>query len=156
MRLWRLSAAHFADATDGGYGLLFDGRWNAAGRPVTYAATSPALCVLEKLVHVEDPRLLPELAMISYDVPDEIKLDRREMGELPVDWRERESFTQQIGTEWLDGLSAALLTVPSAIVAVADGPDRNVLINPRHPDARRISIARIEPFILDVRLLRKG
>ena len=154
MRLWRLSAAQFADAMDGGYGLLFDGRWNAVGHPVTYAATSPALCVLEKLVHVEDPRLLPELAMVSYDIPVDITLDRHEMSELPADWRERESFTQQIGTEWLDGLGSALLAVPSAIVAVADGPDRNVLINPRHPDARRISIARIEAFLLDVRLLR--
>jgi RES domain-containing protein len=154
MRLWRLSAAQFADAMDGGYGLLFNGRWNAVGRPVTYAATSPALCVLEKLVHVEDPRLLPELTMVAYDIPDDIKLDRREMSELPADWRERESFTQQIGTEWLDGLSSALLTVPSAIVPVADGPDRNVLINPRHPDAHRISIARIESFVFDVRLLR--
>ena len=36
------------------------------GHPVTYGATSPALCVLEKLVHVEDPMLLPELMMIRY------------------------------------------------------------------------------------------
>jgi RES domain-containing protein len=154
MRLWRLSAAQFAAAMDGGYGLLFDGRWNAIGRPVTYAATSPALCVLEKLVHVEDPRLLPEFAMVAYDVPDEIKVDRRDPSDLPADWRERESLTQQLGTEWLDALFSALLTVPSAIVPIADGPDRNVLINPRHPDARRISIARIEAFVLDVRLLR--
>ena len=154
MRLWRLSAAQFAGAMDGGYGLLFDGRWNAIGRPVTYAATSPALCVLEKLVHVEDPRLLPSLAMVAYDIPDEITPDRRDVHELPTDWRQRESLTQKIGTEWLDGSSSALLMVPSAIVPIADGPDRNALVNPRHPDSRRIAIARIEPFVLDVRLLR--
>ena len=55
MQLWRLSGAAHARAFDGGYGLLYPGRWNSAGRAVTYCATSPSLCVLEKLVHVEDP-----------------------------------------------------------------------------------------------------
>lgn len=57
MILWRLSGVEHARAFDGSYGLLFDGRWNTMGRPVTYAATSPSLCVLEKLVHIEDPAL---------------------------------------------------------------------------------------------------
>jgi len=35
MRLWRLSSLQYANALDGGYGLLFDGRWNTVGHPVT-------------------------------------------------------------------------------------------------------------------------
>ena len=69
MLLWRLSGLRHASAFDGGYGLLFDGRWNTVGHAVTYCATSPSLCVLEKLVHVEDPALLPELAMITLRRP---------------------------------------------------------------------------------------
>jgi RES domain-containing protein len=65
MRLWRLSSLQFAQAMDGGYGLRFDGRWNTVGRPVTYAATSSSLCVLEQLVQIEDPTLLPVLAMMT-------------------------------------------------------------------------------------------
>ena len=60
MRLWRLSNAEDAERFDGGYGLHRDGRWNTRGRPVTYCATGPALCLLEKLVHVEDLALLPD------------------------------------------------------------------------------------------------
>jgi RES domain-containing protein len=36
-----------ARSFDGGYGLLYDGRWNTAGHAVTYCATSPSLCLLE-------------------------------------------------------------------------------------------------------------
>lgn len=152
MRLWRLSGLRHAAAMDGGYGLLFDGRWNTIGRAVTYSATSPSLCVLEKLVHVEDPALLPSLAMVSYEAPGDIPLGTRDLANLPADWRQREALTQQIGDEWLDGLNAALLFVPSAIVPIAEGPDQNVLINHRHPAAAGIKIASIEPFELDVRL----
>jgi RES domain-containing protein len=56
MLLWRLSGLRHASSFDGGYGLLFDGRWNTVGHAVTYCAISPSLCVLEKLVHVEDSR----------------------------------------------------------------------------------------------------
>ena len=153
MRLWRLSSLQFAAAMDGGYGLLFDGRWNTVGSPVTYTATSPSLCVLEKLVHVEDPALLPALAMVVYDMPDSAPVAQRALSDLPEDWRHREAETQQIGDEWLAGLEHALLFVPSAIVPIMDSPDWNVIINHRHPAAATFMIERIEPFELDVRLL---
>jgi RES domain-containing protein len=153
MRLWRLSGLQFAEAMDGGYGLLFNGRWNTVGRPVTYTATSPSLCVLEKLVHVEDPALMPALAMVVYDVPDTTPITRRALSDLPEDWRRRESDTQRMGDEWLEGLEHALLFVPSAIVAIDDSPDCNVIVNHRHPAAAAIRIERIDPFELDVRLL---
>jgi RES domain-containing protein len=154
MRLWRLSSLQFAETFDGGYGLRFDGRWNTVGRPVTYAATSPSLCVLEKLVHVEDPTLLPSLAMVAYDVPDEVPVAQRTLAELPDDWRRRETETQRIGDQWLAAVEAAMLLVPSAIVPIRDSPDHNVIINHRHPVAAAIMIERVELFELDVRLLR--
>lgn len=153
MRLWRLSSLQFAEAMDGGYGLLFNGHWNTVGWPVTYMATSPSLCVLEKLVHVEDPTLLPALAMVVYDVPDATPVAHRTLSDLPDDWRRREGDTQRLGDEWLAGLEHALLFVPSAIVPLADSPDWNVIVNHRHPAAGAIRIERIEPFELDVRLL---
>lgn len=152
MRLWRLSGLRYAEAIDGGYGLMFDGRWNTVGRPITYAATSPSLCVLEKLVHIEDPALMPALAMVSYEVPDDLPVDRQDLTDLPDDWRQRETFTQRLGDEWLDELAAALLLVPSVIVPIAGSTDLNVLINHRHPAAAGIRIERVAPFELDVRL----
>ncbi|RWD52360.1 MAG: RES domain-containing protein [Mesorhizobium sp.] len=155
MRLWRLSSLQYANAMDGGYGLLFDGRWNTVGHPVTYATTSPSLCILEKLVHVEDPALLPALAMVAYDVADEIPASHRTIDDLPADRRRQEAMTQHLGDEWLTANDTALLFVPSAIVPIADSPDRNVLINPRHSAAAAVQIARVERFELDIRLLRE-
>jgi RES domain-containing protein len=152
MILWRLSGNQHAQAFDGGYGLLHDGRWNTAGHAVTYCATSPSLCVLEKLVHVQDPELLPALTMVRYDVPDSLGVETISIAELPVSWRSQENWTQQRGDQWHAALRAPLLRVPSAIVPLADSPDMNVLINHQHPVASEITISAAESFVMDTRL----
>jgi len=95
MLLWRLSGRQHARAFDGGYGLLFDGRWNTVGHAVTYCATSPSLCVLEKLVHVEDPALLPELIMVAYEAPDALPVDTVTLDRLSHDWQRDEAHTHK-------------------------------------------------------------
>jgi RES domain-containing protein len=152
MILWRLSGERHAQAFDGGYGLLYDGRWNTAGHAVTYGATSPALCVLEKLVHVEDPALLPALVMVRYHVPDTLGVEAISVAELPEAWRLEESLTQRRGDRWHAALAAPLLRVPSAVVPLDGSPDMNVLINHRHPAVQGISMIAAEPFVPDVRL----
>jgi len=152
MLLWRLSGAEFAASFDGGYGLRFDGRWNRAGSPVTYCATSPSLCILEKLVHVEDPRLLPDLVMVAYEVPDAIGLEDIALADLPDDWRRQEALTQKLGEQWRSAGAYALLRAPSAVVPLPDSPDVNVVINHDHPDIARMAIRRMTPFALDPRL----
>ncbi len=152
MRLWRLSGARHARACDGGYGRLYDGRWNRAGRAITYAATSPALCVLEKLVHVEDPTLLPALVMVTYRMPDALGAQTIALAGLPDDWRRQEGLTQRLGEDWHRARATALLIVPSALVPLAGSPDVNVVINHDHPAAARIEIEAAEPFVLDPRL----
>jgi RES domain-containing protein len=152
MILWRLSSERHTQAFDGGYGLLYDGRWNTAGHAVTYCATSPSLCVLEKLVHVQDPELLPELVMVRYEVPNQLDVETISIAELPESWWLRESWTRQRGDRWHDGLATPLLRVPSAIVPLDSSPDMNVLINHRHAAAAEITIAAAESFVLDARL----
>jgi RES domain-containing protein len=152
MLLWRLSAKRHAAAFDGCYGLRYDGQWNVAGHPITYCATSPALCVLEKLVHIEDPALMPDLVMVTYEAPDTIGATLVELDELPADWRRQERATQQRGDAWRRSLSTPLLRVPSAIVPLRRSPDVNVLINHEHADASTIKTVASEPFTLDPRL----
>lgn len=154
MRLWRLSADRHARDLSGGYGLINDGRWNTRGRPLTYTATTPSLCALEKLVHVEDPGLLPALAMVEYNVPDRLGIEIIELGVLPADWRARQTLTQQLGDHWHDSLTSPLLRIPSVIMPSPDLPDRNLMINHRHPDAGDIAITAITPFSLDSRLFK--
>lgn len=153
MILWRLSGRQHAEAFDGGYGLRFDGRWNTAGHAVTYCATSPSLCVLEKLVHVEDPVLLPDLVMVTYEAPDSLEVETIGVESLPFDSRLREGWTQRRGNEWHGTRVAPLLRVPSVIVPIAGCPDVNIVINHDHPAASEIRLRRMERFVLDPRLV---
>ncbi len=152
MILWRLSGASHARSFDGGYGLLFEGRWNRLGQAVTYAATSPALCVLEKLVHVENPALLPDLVMVRYEAPDDLGMSTVALSDLPPDWTRRETLTQGVCAAWHGAGETPLLRVPSVIVPIAGSPDVNIVINHRHPQAARIRLVAAEPFALDLRL----
>ena len=152
MRMWRLSGADYAERFDGGFGLNHDGRWNTRGRPITYCATGPALCVLEKLVHVEDYRLLPDdTVLVRYDVPGDLRVEESHLDGLPADWRSDEGLTRSIGDAWLADVSACLLRVPSVIVPIPDADDRNIIVNHRHGDAARIAISSIERFEYDAR-----
>jgi RES domain-containing protein len=154
MRLWRLSSLRRARDFDGGYGLSNAGRWNTKGRPVTYCSTVPSLAALEKRVHVTDSRLLPAQALVEFDVPDNVPTHTIFIDNLLSDWARRETYSQQLGDEWLDRAAAALLIVPSVIMPVGSAMDRNVLINHRHDGAARIAIAAVIPFTLDPRLFQ--
>jgi RES domain-containing protein len=58
--------------------------------------------------------------------------------------------TRALGDSWIVRGSAALLTVPSAIV-----PETfNVLLNPAHDDAMRITIVKSGEHAIDPRLLK--
>ena len=157
MQLWRLSAGVYAERFDGGYGLENDGRWNGRGRPVTYCSTGPALCVIKKLVHLDDASLLPDdMVFVRYAAPDDLKVEEVPLDGLPERWSVLGSLTRRLGNDWLDGVSACLLRVPSVIVPITDARDRNVLINHRHEDARRITRSRMETFRYDPRLFTFG
>ncbi len=157
MRLWRLSGAVYARRLDGGYGFDNDGRWNTRGRRVTYCSTGPALCLLERLVHIDDMALLPDDTMlVRYEAPDDITIEEFRLEDLPDNWRLDESVTRAMGNAWLDRATAGLLRVPSVVVAVADTDDRNILLNHRHEDAGRITVSGIEPFAYDPRLFTFG
>jgi|SRR5438105_1676144 len=154
MRLWRLSSARHARDFSGGYGLLHSGRWNTAGRPVTYCATVPSLAALEKRVHVTDPGLLPPLIMVEYGAPDDLPQRAVDIAALSADWSVREVETQRVGDRWLDSVAETLLAVPSVIVPWLAAPERNVLVNHRHARAAEITIVDLTPFTLDPRLFQ--
>ena len=153
MWIWRLSGEEYAERFDGGFGLENDGRWNERGRLITYCSTGPALCVLEKLVHIEDATLLPDdTVLVRYEVPDDLRTEETPLDALPENWRVDVRLTRSIGSAWLDGGSSCLLRVPSVIVPVPDSDDRNILINHRHQDAGRITVLSAEKFDYDPRL----
>jgi len=120
--------------------------------PMVYAATSIALAAIEVFVHL-DPKLPPvDLASVELELPiDESEAERISVRDLPADWhRERHPELQRIGEEWIRSQRSLVLLVPSA--AIADS--WNALVNPEHPDARRIKILETKPFRFDERMFR--
>jgi hypothetical protein len=106
------------------------------------------LCVLEKLVQIEDSSLLPE-KMVTYVILAHLGIDTIGLEELPGDWRRREAWTQQKGDDWHGLGPNPPLQVPSAIVPLPASPDVNFLINHNHPATTEIKMSRLESFVFD-------
>ncbi len=149
MKVWRLCKRRHA-ALDGEGARLAGSRWNSRGTAVVYASDSLSLAALELLVHC-DPALLPDdLVAIAIEIPDGLARRRIEIAELPRSWRRHpapESLAR-MGDLWAKEMPSAVLSVPSAVVP----GERNVLLNPQHPDFGRIRVGRLERFALDARL----
>ena len=130
------------------------GRWHPRGRRVAYCAQSPAAALLEILVHFEiDIQDLPvRYRLLKIDAPDDVPVERVSIEQLPADWLEKPDVTRALGDGWLKKGSAALLSVPSAIV-----PETfTLLLNPAHQDAKRIVIVQTGEHAIDPRLLKQA
>lgn len=145
MRLFRLTRRIHADLTGAG-GLKGPARWHEMGHPVVYLTTSRPLAILEMRVHHSVAPL--DFVMIEVAVPKGL-IDRSlSPKQLPRDWIARAEITREVGTQWLRSQKSALFRVPSAIVP----EEHNFLLNPRHPNARKVKIVDIRPFEFDGRL----
>jgi RES domain-containing protein len=147
--LWRISN-HRSLTGDGA--LRAPGRWHTRGQRIVYCAENPAAALLEILVHFEiDIHDLPiRYRLLKIEAPHDVQIESVAVERLPIAWPERTDVTRALGDDWLVKGSSALLRVPSAIV-----PETfNLLLNPSHPDAKRIVIVEACDHTIDPRLLR--
>ena len=150
--VWRLLTARFANTAFTGDGArLYGGRWNRKGVPMVYAAGSQSLATLEMLV--QDDPLRARYVMIPATLPNNLKIERIAVDELPADWRDRSAreYTQTVGTTWAKRKSSAVLAVPSVVIPA----EHNYLLNPLHPSFAKIEIGEPQDFITDLRLIKK-
>jgi RES domain-containing protein len=150
LTVWRLiKSRHASSAFDGEGARLFGARWNSPGVRVAYAADSPALAVLEVLVHLQNPRILESYSIVQAHLPEH-SVATLPPADLPADWADSPvpPSTQSIGDSWIESGSSAVLRVPSAVVQ----PASNYLINPAHAGYAQITVSHPEPFDFDPRL----
>jgi RES domain-containing protein len=147
MELWRISS--YIDLSGAG-GLNTAARWHSQGRRIVYLADHPSSALLEMLVHI-DRNLVPSTyQLLRIIVPSDLAIETVGIDELSEDWRTETVASRQIGDQWLDQSSSALLQVPSAISQEA----HNFLLNPAHPDAAKIAVAEIFRAPFDARLFK--
>jgi RES domain-containing protein len=145
VEVWRLASGRH-DALTGEGARLFGGRWNSPGRPLVYTSESIALAVVEALVHITGAFPSDYLAFLV-GVPDDA-IEPLDAARLKSAWSEDIGYTRAIGDQWLQQTRSLALLVPSAVVVASS----NVLINPRHPNARNLEVVDQSPFRFDPRL----
>lgn len=157
MLVWRLGKTlpgEF-DAKDltGEGAYRYGGRWNSAGAYAMYASLSPATTVLESIVHLGRLFNPTDRYLISIHIPDDIWNDSKagvvRAKALPKHWNAvpAHQTTALYGDKWLKRGEQLGLLVPSAVVE----EETNILLNPRHPAMKRVSVKKCRPFIFDPR-----
>lgn len=128
---------------------LAPGRWNSAQAPMIYAAEHYSTAVLEKLVHGSG-YLPPNQHFIRITIPRGTSYEVFDPAALPG-W---DSFPPGVsvehGARWCLEARSLILLVPSVVARM----ERNVLINPTHPEFRLIETGLHEPVWWDQRLFR--
>lgn len=132
---------------DGNGALIYGARWNSPGRGPIYAAETYSGAMLEMLARLGRLAVPPDYHYLEIEVPED--LAREEIIVTPEEMA-KETITRGLGNRWFDSLRTAVLLVPSIITEV----DRNVLINPKHPDFGRITPGEPRPVRWDTRLFR--
>jgi RES domain-containing protein len=148
---WRIvKAKHKKRAFDGEGARITGGRWNKIGIPMIYTADSLALAALEIIVHLPKQELLKKIFSsipVEFDAGLVITLNP---ADIPKDW---DSFpppesTQNIGSEWALKKRSVVLKAPSTVIR----EEFNYLINPAHPDFKKLSIGSPAKFVFDARI----
>ena len=97
--------------------------------------------MLEYIANME--QIPHNMVLLLIDVPDALKIT--DTSWTPADL----AASRQIGDEWLESKSTAILRVPSVLIP----RQSNYLLNPEHPLFEVIQVIEITPFAFDSRLL---
>jgi len=151
IRAWRLIKAEHADDAFAGEGARRGGgRWNSKGVRVVYTSGSLSLATLEVMVHTPFYSALKNYACIPIDFVPKLSQSIT-IEELPDNWKADPTpqSVKEVGDRWIQNQESVILKVPSAIIPV----EHNYLINPSHPEFKKVVIHSPQKFALDPRLL---
>jgi RES domain-containing protein len=148
--LWRIS--DYIDLSGDG-GRKAGARWHTAGSRIVYLAESPMAALVETLVHLEvDSEETPDFnTLLKISVPDDLAIQSLNPP-AESDWMHDLELTRRLGDAWLVSLETPLARVPSVLAPHT----WNYLLNPEHPDAKKIEVAEVIRERFDNRLFRFG
>jgi len=152
VQLWRIAVeapAYSADDLSGAGAKITGGRWNSQGTAMVYTSTNIALAALETLGHIRAASLPFNRYLIRIDVPAAVWALRELLDPLPPGWDAIPSGmrSRKAGDAWVAARRSPLLVVPSVIVP----EEQNALINPLHPEAKKISAVTLKRWQYDPR-----
>ena len=140
MKVWRIAKHEHAGSVEGmlsGEGAArYGGRWNPKGVPAVYCSVNASLAALEILANLARPSTFPSYRILDLEVPD------GSIAAVP----DLVGDTRQAGAEMLRTRLAIM--APSFVNPL----ERNVVINPAHPDFDKVLPGMIRTFVFDRRL----
>jgi len=138
---------------DGEGAYRYGGRWSSPGTRLSYTSEHQSLALLEYFVHLDQDDPPPDLVLAVAEVPDDLTRERIAASDLPADWREPAAPPElaRFGDEFAQRAQHCLLLVPSVLAPA----ESNCLINPEHPDYKRIVVGGLEPLTYDPRMFAK-
>lgn len=156
MKVFRVERKKYLESTLDGIGAsMSDGfRWNSKNTHVIYSAETRSLALLEIAVHLDLSEDLPnDRYFVEIEIPDDIKVTSLNIEDLPKDWdiKPPNTKTQFIGDDFVKSNVSAVLKVPSCIVR----QEFNYLINPHHPDSKKIKVISKDKLVFDARFKNK-
>lgn len=133
-----IDSRHSTGILDGRSGALTGGRWNPRGQAAIYCSQTISLAILELCCHYCHPFLDGRFVVAAIVVPAGA-IHRIEADGLPERWKSLETVTRDLGrSRFANG--ALALEVPSVVHAF----ERNLVLNPEHPDFARVRIQRVD------------
>ena len=147
MLIFRITLKKYSDSL---YASGSAARWNNNDVKMIYTANSRALACLENIVHRSKLGLSANFCVMEIDVPNSLSVEVFSLEKLSKNWDQFEHthLTQALGDEWIDKGNTAILKVPSSIVH----DEFNYLLNPNHPDFKKIKLVAVKPFFFDDRI----
>lgn len=151
MQVYRIAQEIYAADLSGKGAWLYGGRWNSEGRFAVYTASSRSLALLETLAHTI-PKVLDkkEYLLVTISIPDAIQPVLITPESLPLGWDAVEAplFTKRMGDLFIQNASSLLLAVPSVMMP----EEVNYIINPYHPDMKKVTVTHRRRVRFDKRL----
>jgi RES domain-containing protein len=109
--------------------------------------------MLEYFVHLEQDDPPDDLVLALAEVPDDLARETVKAASLPATWRDPAAPPElaRFGDEFAQRAEHCLLFVPSVLAP----SENNCLINPAHPDYKKIAVRDLETLSYDSRMFRK-
>ena len=149
MTVFRFTPEKYSGDISGEGASRFGGRWNSIGLPIVYTSITISLSLLEILIYSASYDQVQNNFLVRIEVPDSTFPIISETA-LPKRWQSEKEHCRYIGNEFLIQKKTLLLKVPSAIIP----EEYNILINPLHPEFKRVKITRTKKFEFDGRLFK--
>ena len=145
---WRIADGRFDVFSPVGASLL-GGRWNSPGLGVIYASRTYAGAMLECLAHAGIGRVPRTHVVLEMSIPGAVAGEWRDELSLPAGWDHADlRVARAFGDAWIRERRSAVLVVPSVVAR----RECNVVLNPAHPNFRKIRPGPPEPVLWDARL----